>query len=131
MLQIRLHGAPCNVRLDNGKVMSGKKAADHLAKTIKATGNSPINFVSCYGAAGGAISNAQMLANKTCCPVKGYTKKISPVQAGNNSHAGKSRVFHPQSPLKAKVCGITNQTAGSLIQPGMHAYNFLRTHLHP
>lgn len=75
MLQIRLHGAPCNVRLDNGKVMSGKKAADHLAKTIKATGNSPINFVSCYGAAGGAISNAQMLANKTGCPVKGYTKK--------------------------------------------------------
>ena len=25
MLQIQLHGAPCNVRLDNGKVMSGKK----------------------------------------------------------------------------------------------------------
>lgn len=111
---ISIHGAPFVVHNENG-IGSGASQSSALFKSIKHIKNSheKINFVSCYGANGGCFSNAQMLANTSGHPVKGYYGKIHKLTA-NLDCSG--RTFRPQHRIIANICSVGNRLLSGPIQ---------------
>ncbi|KMN49965.1 hypothetical protein VL04_18670 [Chromobacterium violaceum] len=125
---ITRHGAPFVMQTADGRgCASGCKEASRMAQTLKGARNvHGVNLTSCYGANGGAFSNAQMLANATGLPVKGYYGTTN--LAGVSRHGGKPvpfKTFRPQGPVTAAVCATGNQLLSGVVQAGIQLRNAL------
>ena len=127
---ITRHGAPFVMQsADHRGCASGVKEAARIARALQGVRNlHGIQLTSCYSANGGACSNAQMLANATGLPVKGYYGKTN--LAGFSARSGKAipfKTFRPQGPQTAAVCGAANQLLGSAVRAGILIRNALKT----
>jgi hypothetical protein len=107
---ITCHGAPYFVEAggeNSGHFRTGYSMAQNYAKDPANAHVKKIELRSCYGAAGGADSNAQQLANATGAKVTGYKAEYS---AGGQCSSPVD--FLPQSPNSAWKSATNNVKKG-------------------
>ncbi|HEJ7041914.1 TPA: effector protein [Serratia liquefaciens] len=125
-IAIVTHGAPFVVPNEK-RISSGASQSSSLLKSIDYVRNSheKINFVSCYSANGGYFSNAQMLANASGSPVKGYYGKVNRVTA-KEIYSG--RTFLPQRKFISHICSMGNRLLSCPIQAMIGLKHLVTSH---
>jgi hypothetical protein len=134
MFTVTRHGAPFVLQAgSSNRGTTGKKEAQQIANSVKEVKNVyGITLVSCFGANGGPFSNAQMVANSTGKPVRGYYGRTT--EQGICSHSRKespSKVFRPQEPQTAAICEMSNQVLGHVVMGAIVSVRAVSQAIHP